>query len=385
MMWLREFFRPARRPVLGVCKYNGGVILAGISLPDESGNTELIYIERITMKSSDEELWEQVQTELLKQNTIYEAVLCIPQEEVLSLKKPFPAIKDKEMDIAVRWELAANEPFAGDYIGAWDRTADGMIQLGAICRTEMEVMRKKLQHIGIRIDKAVTAAGWMEDGDGGCLAAGGIVCFIPDRFKEVSQGPLVRETVIGAMLAFCGAGLIFWAGNNLLGRLHQQYSCLRIAIAAAIISAIFFLLVTGYALWRQNLLDDEIEAVRHSLQLMDGVSELQLEAESKEAMLDRLEKKLAECMSTSLPAYAAMVHLGCTTEKSVWLTEVSLERAEDGGPVILIKGEAMDYDSLLRYLSQLNGDSDFFLHGVKLDKSEDSEARGISFQIRGLL
>ena len=118
---------------------------------------------------------------------------------------------------------------------------------------------------------------------------------------------------------------------------------------------------------------------------MDGVSELQLEAESKEAMLDRLEKKLAECMSTSLPAYAAMVHLGCTTEKSVWLTEVSLERAEDGGPVILIKGEAMDYDSLLRYLSQLNGDSDFFLHGVKLDKSEDSEAGGISFQIRGLL
>ena len=31
MMWLREFFRPARRPVLGVCKYSGGVILAGIS------------------------------------------------------------------------------------------------------------------------------------------------------------------------------------------------------------------------------------------------------------------------------------------------------------------------------------------------------------------
>ena len=83
MMWLREFFRPARRPVLGVCKYSGGVILAGISLPDESGNTELIYIERITMKSSDEELWEQVQTELLKQNTIYEAVLCITQEEVI--------------------------------------------------------------------------------------------------------------------------------------------------------------------------------------------------------------------------------------------------------------------------------------------------------------
>lgn len=153
---------------------------------------------------------------------------------------------------------------------------------------------------------------------------------------------------------------------------------LPIVLMLLVIGALF-----GYGEYRYWSLEQELIQTRSRYEsLASGEQQMRI-AQTRLAAVQAREKILLQLNNGRYSWHGAMSHLGVFMPRRVWLTEIG--SAQKG--VVLLKGNALNYQELVTFLSKLEQDR-FFVDPTLL-KAEQNE-RGsltqfeITAKIRGL-
>ena len=153
---------------------------------------------------------------------------------------------------------------------------------------------------------------------------------------------------------------------------------LPIVLMLLVIGALF-----GYGEYRYWSLEQELIQTRSRYEsLASGEQQMRI-AQTRLAAVQAREKILLQLSGGRYSWHGAMSHLGVFMPRRVWLTEIG--SAQKG--VVLLKGNALNYQELVTFLSKLEQDR-FFVDPTLL-KAEQNE-RGsltqfeITAKIRGL-
>ena len=153
---------------------------------------------------------------------------------------------------------------------------------------------------------------------------------------------------------------------------------LPIVLMLLVIGALF-----GYGEYRYWSLEQELIQTRSRYEsLASGEQQMRI-AQTRLAAVQAREKILLQLNNGRYSWHGAMSHLGVFMPRRVWLTEIG--SAQKG--VVLLKGNALNYEELVTFLSKLEQDR-FFVDPTLL-KAEQNE-RGsltqfeITAKIRGL-
>ena len=153
---------------------------------------------------------------------------------------------------------------------------------------------------------------------------------------------------------------------------------LPVVLMLLVIGALF-----GYGEYRYWSLEQELIQTRSRYEsLASGEQQMRI-AQTRLAAVQAREKILLQLSGGRYSWHGAMSHLGVFLPRRVWLTEIG--SAQKG--VVLLKGNALNYQELVTFLSKLEQDR-FFVDPTLL-KAEQNE-RGsltqfeITAKIRGL-
>ena len=153
---------------------------------------------------------------------------------------------------------------------------------------------------------------------------------------------------------------------------------LPVVLMLLVIGALF-----GYGEYRYWSLEQELIQTRSRYEsLASGEQQMRI-AQTRLAAVQAREKILLQLNNGRYSWHGAMSHLGLFMPRRVWLTEIG--SAQKG--VVLLKGNALNYQELVTFLSKLEQDR-FFVDPTLL-KAEQNE-RGsltqfeITAKIRGL-
>ena len=153
---------------------------------------------------------------------------------------------------------------------------------------------------------------------------------------------------------------------------------LPVVLMLLVIGALF-----GYGEYRYWSLEHELIQTRSRYEsLASGEQQMRI-AQTRLAAVQAREKILLQLNNGRYSWHGAMSHLGVFMPRRVWLTEIG--SAQKG--VVLLKGNALNYEELVTFLSKLEQDR-FFVDPTLL-KAEQNE-RGsltqfeITAKIRGL-
>ena len=153
---------------------------------------------------------------------------------------------------------------------------------------------------------------------------------------------------------------------------------LPVVLILLVIGALF-----GYGEYRYWSLEQELIQTRSRYEsLASGEQQMRI-AQTRLAAVQAREKILLQLNNGRYSWHGAMSHLGVFMPRRVWLTEIG--SAQKG--VVLLKGNALNYQELVTFLSKLEQDR-FFVDPTLL-KAEQNE-RGsltqfeITAKIRGL-
>ena len=153
---------------------------------------------------------------------------------------------------------------------------------------------------------------------------------------------------------------------------------LPVVLILLVIGALF-----GYGEYRYWSLEQELIQTRSRYEsLASGEQQMRI-AQTRLAAVQAREKILLQLNNGRYSWHGAMSHLGVFMPRRVWLTEIG--SAQKG--VVLLKGNALNYEELVTFLSKLEQDR-FFVDPTLL-KAEQNE-RGsltqfeITAKIRGL-
>ena len=153
---------------------------------------------------------------------------------------------------------------------------------------------------------------------------------------------------------------------------------LPVVLMLLVIGALF-----GYGEYRYWSLEQELIQTRSRYEsLASGEQQMRI-AQTRLAAVQAREKILLQLSDGRYSWHGAMSHLGVFMPRRVWLTEIG--SAQKG--VVLLKGNALNYQELVTFLSKLEQDR-FFVDPTLL-KAEQNE-RGsltqfeITAKIRGL-
>ena len=153
---------------------------------------------------------------------------------------------------------------------------------------------------------------------------------------------------------------------------------LPVVLMLLVIGALF-----GYGEYRYWSLEQELIQTRSRYEsLASGEQQMRI-AQTRLAAVQAREKILLQLNNGRYSWHGAMSHLGVFMPRLVWLTEIG--SAQKG--VVLLKGNALNYQELVTFLSKLEQDR-FFVDPTLL-KAEQNE-RGsltqfeITAKIRGL-
>ncbi len=153
---------------------------------------------------------------------------------------------------------------------------------------------------------------------------------------------------------------------------------LPVVLMLLVIGALF-----GYGEYRYWSLEQELIQTRSRYEsLASGEQQMRI-AQTRLAAVQAREKILLQLNNGRYSWHGAMSHLGVFMPRRVWLTEIG--SAQKG--VVLLKGNALNYQELVTFLSKLEQDR-FFVDPTLL-KAEQNE-RGsltqfeITAKIRGL-
>ncbi len=153
---------------------------------------------------------------------------------------------------------------------------------------------------------------------------------------------------------------------------------LPVVLMLLVIGALF-----GYGEYRYWSLEQELIQTRSRYEsLASGEQQMRI-AQTRLAAVQAREKILLQLSGGRYSWHGAMSHLGVFMPRRVWLTEIG--SAQKG--VVLLKGNALNYQELVTFLSKLEQDR-FFVDPTLL-KAEQNE-RGsltqfeITAKIRGL-
>ena len=141
--------------------------------------------------------------------------------------------------------------------------------------------------------------------------------------------------------------------------------------------------IYGYREYRYWELEQQLAATRSRYEALAASEQQMRIAQTRQAAVQAREKILLELSGGRNSWHGAMVHLGGFMPRKVWLTEIG--SAQKG--VVLLKGNALNYQELVTFLSKLEQDR-FFVDPTLL-KAEQNE-RGsltqfeITAKIRGL-
>ena len=151
-----------------------------------------------------------------------------------------------------------------------------------------------------------------------------------------------------------------------------------VIIMLLVIGALF-----GYGEYRRWTLEQEL-AQAHSRYESLATSEQQMRiAQARWTAVQAREKILLQLSTSRYSWHGAMSHLGAFMPRRVWLTEVG--SAQKG--VVFLKGNAVQYDELVSFLSKLEQDRFFvdptLLKAEQTDRSPLTQFE-ITAKIRGL-
>ena len=153
---------------------------------------------------------------------------------------------------------------------------------------------------------------------------------------------------------------------------------LPVVLMLLVIGALF-----GYGEYRYWALEQELAQARSRYESLATGEQQMRSAQTRLAAVQAREKILLQLNNGRYSWHGAMSHLGVFMPRRVWLTEIG--SAQKG--VVLLKGNALNYQELVTFLSKLEQDR-FFVDPTLL-KAEQNE-RGsltqfeITAKIRGL-
>lgn len=347
-------------------------------IKENTGVLKISYADKINIAGNSDEdkqyAVEEVQNSFLKAGiSVENVIVCLGEDDVYYYHKEFPAVE--KISSAIHWDIAGNVPFGEDYMESFyqeDKESNRYL-LGAVEKDYLREVQDLFTASDINIISFVTNTEKNIVRKQEYIMAGDVRCIMPEFLADyfVDEGQL--SALYASVSGFYSQGLEFSLKNK-----YPAWNYLHLTACVLLISFI----VAGSALCFSfyqyyNVKHDLAEAKQEFLLL----SEVWESKRCSDEMNDKYKAKaslLQDLTRSSWPVYAIMVHLGCNTEEGTWLTDMSA----DGDKDILLKGESVSYNSLVKYYQMLAEDKDFFTGGAVLEKSDLSADGNIAFSIK---
>ncbi|MCR5757667.1 MAG: PilN domain-containing protein [Selenomonas sp.] len=188
--------------------------------------------------------------------------------------------------------------------------------------------------------------------------------FLADILPAASQGE-------DAVLAYLKDSRREKAGFK--GRPGKRFSASHILTAWFGIWILLGMMVLAMDLYHYQQAQSLAAEQQQELQGLEAEQRAMKQLVDKHAAIARREELLQELGQQGKPWYSLLVHLGTNTAEGVSVTEI---HADEAGEQLKLEGQAVNYDALADFVSQLEADKDFFAGGVKLDKSVLAKGNG---------
>lgn len=299
-------------------------------------------------------------------------ILCIREEEVFYYHHEFPDLSEDDLFAEAGWDIEANAPFTGDMLKAYCREEN---LLGAVSKKEILDMVAVLKRGDINVTRVVTNAGRkIFQSDLNTVTLGDVKCHIPEH---VVNGELANDlmlAVYGATAGLHSQGLIFFLEDKRL----QGWQWQRLGACILLLSCIVSLMAWSWWEWKLYSVNEEVDSQQREFLLLEEAWNSKQRVDGINDDMKRKANLLNELSKNSWPIYATMVHLGCDTVDGAWLTDVATMPDRE----LLLTGEAVSYNSVVKYCKALEEDNEFFSGEPAMEKSEVLPDGKIKFQIK---
>lgn len=348
---------------------------------DNSGSFKISYAERINIagNSSEDRQYaiDELKNSFLKAGISNEKIImCIDEEDVYYYHKEFPPIESKRLVSAIHWDIASNVPFQENYLESFylENCDKNSYLLGAVDKGNLEEMQGLFADNNIDIISFVCNTDKNVVAGNGCVMVDNVSCQLPDYLSDyfIDNGQLL--SLYASFAGFSSHGLEF----SLEKKEGYSWDYLRLSACVIIISFVMIAVSAGFSLWQYYDVKADFAKVKQEYILMSDIYSSKQNMDEVNEKLKHKTNILQELSKSSWPVYALMVHLGCNTGEGTWLTDISAESDRD----ILLKGEAISYNNLVKYYQMLVADKEFFTGGAVLEKSDLSADGNIDFSIK---
>ena len=356
----REFFRHETCRVAGVYWADGMVYLAGVARSAEAA--EVLFLDRVLLEHGED--GEADETALAEKTALLLArrgwerellVLALPRELVTLARMALPpTLSPEERRETAYWEMVARQPVLGtDFVVACARQAEGDDLLAALGRARQERLSAAFRAAGLRLAALSLAPEHPLRLAGRALLGAPLPLVLGERLGGMADFSDWDEQFSAAL---CGAaaelvedgahceGLFFPCALR-----REPWDYRRLAMAAAAIFFVIFLLGTaldGYFLYAAR---QEARAARGELALSAGVREEAAARGREAALVVACSRQLAALQRESFGAAGVLASLGASQAAGVRLTGLALGGAGD----CELTGEAVDFAALSSYLGEL--------------------------------
>lgn len=380
---ISDFFKASNHNFMGIYLSKEDIFCIQIRHV-ENDRYDVVYAERINADFYNdidrEDAIEALENSLNKAGIFdRRAVLYIDDGDAYCYSRNIHEFDNDDLSKAVHWDLEINDPFAGDYIEGY-KAVDDKVLIGAVCHQDMIEYADWFEAAGIDIYMAVTSNKEIKCNiDVDDIAIDNVKVHIPDNIDGTELSTNGIHAIYAAVSAVTDVdnGIKFWLRDKKI--LDWRWD--RISTCLLCVVCIISFISVGIQAYKSYEIDCGLKEQKEALYLLTDVLERKQRAEAVSTEIENRTKLLKELSKDSWPVYAILVHLGCINCDGVWLTDLSTDK--DVG--ITLKGEAVSYNSLVKYYQSLEADKDFFSGETSLEKSDLQDNGNIVFQIKANL
>ena len=307
----------------------------------------------------------------------YSILFCIPPREVFFYEKIFPDASGKAFIEMLQWDLEANVPFKENTY-FWDfYPLDGSnMLLAAAEKIYIEELYKlftqeKLHLLSVTIQceeeifPLITSA----------VLWKGQAFLIPEKFCDTDWTSGKKAALYNAAI-FCTKKKTI----NFLPRSYQPMSAIARYIHMSIVGIVLFCLFMLYLsnCWEIHKLDCQLAERASQMAILHNEVQNRNNCIEMEGNIQHDALLLQQLSQHMLSWYSVLIHFGIMTIDNVWLGELRLEEEN----TLLIRGNAMDYDSLAKFIQLFEADKDFFCEGPNLENAARRQDGIIEFSAK---
>lgn len=375
---VRKFIVEENNSYTGIYIDTGEIFCTQL-IRDKTGSLKISYAEKIRIAgASDEDIqygMEELQNSFLKAGiSNYNVIVCLAEDKVYYYHKAFPALEKDKLLSAIHWDIASNVPFGEDYLESFYKEEENRYLVGAIDKDYFAELQELFASVDINVNCVVTSAGESITINPEYVMVGNVKCKLPDFLADyfTEEGQLL--SLYASVSGFFSQGLEF----SLEKKKSFLWNYLHLCACVFLSSFVILTGSIGFSLWQYNNIKAELNEAKQEFLLLSEVWDSKKNTDEISEKYNTKANLLQELKKSSWPVYAIMIHLGCNTEEGTWLTDISAEGDND----ILLKGEAVSYNNLVKYYQMLTADKDFFTGGAVLEKSDLRTNGNIAFSIK---